>query len=216
MKGEQPIHGCPIAGVGPAEQFGLVRRRGDHVAPTFPSALGYHSSTALGSIFRIFRAMKSRTELASRVTFALPWRAERDAIIGVRRNRPLEGRAMISDGSYLSWEEVQRLMLPPNATMLVPPPLDPPADVPALTGPPPKPDWLEDGYVGVQPPHSNLTITPEEAHSAAEKAKHGDAVVRILANAITVNAVLEFANSPRKAETEDEDDEAKRRRKELS
>src|SRR5436190_14134734 len=56
-----------------------------------------------------------------------------------------EGPAM-SDGSYLSWEEVQRLMLPPNATMLVPPPPPAPVEVPALAaGPPPKPDWLDDG-----------------------------------------------------------------------
>ena len=124
---------------------------------------------------------------------------------------------MISDGSYLSWEEVQRLMLPPNATMLVPPPPPEPAEVPALaSGPPPKPDWLDDGYVGVQPA-SNLTITPQEARSAAEKAEHGPALVRILANAVAVNAVLEYANSPA---TKDDDaadeDEARRRRKEKS
>src|SRR5262249_55478655 len=104
---------------------------------------------------------------------------------------PPEGQAMISDGSYLSWEEVQRLMLPPNATMLVPPPPPEPAEVPALaSGPGPKPDWLDD------PAHSNLTITPEEAKSQAEQAEHGPAALRLVANAIAINAMFEYAQSP--------------------
>jgi hypothetical protein len=113
----------------------------------------------------------------------------------------------MSDGSYLSWEEVQRLMLPPNATMLIPPPPPEPAEVPALAaGPPPKPEWLDDAYVaGVMPTKNNLAITPEEARSAAEKAEHGPAVVRMLANAIAVGALLEQTQlQPKKEEIEEE------------
>ena len=119
----------------------------------------------------------------------------------------------MSDGSYLSWEEVQRLMLPPNATMLIPPPPPEPAEVPALAaGPPPKPDWLDDAYgASALPPKNNLTITPEEARSAAEKAEHGPAIPRLLANVITVNAILNLGQtSPKK--NDDEEDEARRRR----
>ncbi len=120
----------------------------------------------------------------------------------------------MSDGSYLSWEEVQRLMLPPNATMLVPPPPPAPVEVPALAaGPPPKPDWLDDGYAaGVLPPKNDLTITPEEARSAAEKAEHGPAVTRLLANVIAVNALLNLGQSPPKKDDEAEDEERRRRK----
>src|SRR5262249_59340505 len=54
-----------------------------------------------------------------------------------------EGGAM-SQGTYLSWEEMQRLALPPDATMLVPPPFQP-ADVAALAAGPPRTDWLHEG-----------------------------------------------------------------------
>src|SRR5262245_39417110 len=106
----------------------------------------------------------------------------------------------MADGSYLSWEEVQRLMLPPNATMLIPPPPPDPAEVAALAaGPPPKRDWLDDDYsAGVLPPKNDLRITEDEARSAAEKAEHGPAVTRLLANVIAVNAVINYAQSPPK------------------
>src|SRR5262245_2074965 len=124
----------------------------------------------------------------------------------------------MTDGTYLSWEEVQRLMLPPNASMLIPPPPPEPADVPALAaGPPPKPDWLDYGTSALPtsalPSKSNLTITPEEARSAAEKAEHGPAIPRLLANVIAVNAVLNLGSAPQKKEDE-EDNDARRRRKE--
>jgi hypothetical protein len=121
----------------------------------------------------------------------------------------------MSDASYLSWEEVQRLMLPPNATMLIPPPPPDPAEVSVVgAGGPPKPDWLDDAYsAGVIPPKNDLRITPEEAQSAAAKAEYGPAVTRLLANVIAVNAVLNLGQSPPKLE---EDEEEQRRRKEAT
>ncbi|MFL5339289.1 MAG: hypothetical protein ACJ8F7_03900 [Gemmataceae bacterium] len=101
----------------------------------------------------------------------------------------------MSDGTILSWEEAQRLMLPPNSTMLVPP-IDAP-EVPVLAAAPPRPDWLDDAYVAdpkVQPHDS----AAEQA--AAERAEYGPGPVRLLANLIAVNAVLEVALTPRRKE----------------
>src|SRR5258708_7516696 len=84
-----------------------------------------------------------------------------------------EGEAM-SDSTFLSWEEAQRLMLPPNATMLVPPALEP-AEVPALAaGPPPaRAEWLDDAFAD-----------PAAARAAAEQVEYGPGPVRMLANVI--------------------------------
>jgi hypothetical protein len=120
----------------------------------------------------------------------------------------------MSDGMYLSWEEVQRLALPPNTTMLIPP-LPEQIDVPALdSGSPPRPDWLEDGFVGEQGlpvsdishHSSNAPADPEAERAAiadAERAKYGPGAVRLLANMIAMNALIEYANSPAKKEDEE-------------
>ena len=105
----------------------------------------------------------------------------------------------MSDGTILSWEEAQRLMLPPNSTMLVPP-IDAP-EVPVLSAAaPPRPDWLDDAYV------ADPNVKPQDPaaeQAAAERAEYGPGPVRLLANVIAVNAVLEVALSPRRKEDEE-------------
>ncbi len=116
----------------------------------------------------------------------------------------------MSDSTYQSWEEMQRLVLPPNATLLIPPTPEP-IEVPVLdSGSPPRPDWLEYGSAADQtvvmdnPAHHSVNPEAEKAAiSEAERAKHGPALVRLIANAITMNAVLEVATSPRKVEDEE-------------
>lgn len=105
----------------------------------------------------------------------------------------------MSDDHVMTWEEMQRLALPPNSTMLVPPPPDV-VEVPALAaGPPPKPDWLDDGFTA-----GEITIDPDANRAAAEREEHGPGAVRLLANMIAVGAVLEYANSPPKKEDDEE------------
>jgi hypothetical protein len=101
----------------------------------------------------------------------------------------------MSGGSFLSWEEAQRLMLPPNSTMLVPPVAEP-AEVPVLaSNPPTPPDWLDD-------PSLAQAGSPSE-----DSSENGP--LRFLANVITINALLDYALSPPPAE-EEEKKEAKR------
>jgi hypothetical protein len=103
-----------------------------------------------------------------------------------------EGKAM-SGATFLSWEEAQRLMLPPNATMLVPPPALENAEVPALAASPPpaRAEWLDDAFAD-----------PAAARAAAEEVEYGPGPVRMLANVIAVNALLEYALSPPKKDEE--------------
>ena len=92
------------------------------------------------------------------------------------------------DGMYLSWEEAQRLALPPNTTMLIPPTPDA-VEVPALAAAaPPNPDWLDD---------------PDAERAAAEREQYGPAPLRVLANVITVNALLQYAQAPPKKNDEE-------------
>src|SRR5580700_6611736 len=98
----------------------------------------------------------------------------------------------MSDSTYRSWEEVQRLVLPPNATMLIPP-LPEQIDVPVLdSGSAPNPDWLESGFAGasaavvVDPSHHSASApaNPDAERAAkaeAERAKYGPGAVRLLA-----------------------------------
>src|SRR5262245_28922072 len=103
----------------------------------------------------------------------------------------------MADSIYLSWEEMQQLALPPNTTMLVPPPPEP-VDVPALAaGPPPRHDWLDDAFVAPAGHRSDtLPDNPDANRAAAERAEYGPAEVRLLANLIAFNAMLQYAQSP--------------------
>jgi hypothetical protein len=130
----------------------------------------------------------------------------------------------MSGGNFLSWDEMQRLALPPNTAMLVPPPPEL-TEVPALAAGPPKPqpDWLDDAFVAnadsaapVEPLALNTPTVadpsaqrlvpqdPDAERAAAERAEYGPGPVRLITNLITVNALLEFAQSPRKEEDEEE------------
>ncbi len=105
----------------------------------------------------------------------------------------------MSDGTFMSWQEMQYLCLPPNSAMLVPPPLDP-AEIEALSAGAPgqRPEWLDDEFQ-VQP-LSNVPTTeqsaqpfdPEANEAAAQRAEYGEPAVRLLANAIAVGALLEM------------------------
>ncbi len=112
----------------------------------------------------------------------------------------------MGDGSYLSWEEVQRLALPPNAAMLIPPPPEPLETAAPGAGPPhSKPDWLDDiNFPDSPKPADSAPIDPEANRAAAERAEYGPGPIRFLANLIAFNAVLEYAKSPPKKD-EDED-----------
>jgi len=102
----------------------------------------------------------------------------------------------MSAGSFLSWEEAQRLMLPPNSTMLVPPVAEP-AEVPVLaSSPPARPDWLDDPSLA-------------QAGSPRVDTSSENGPLHFLANVIAINALLDYALSPPPAEVE-EKKEAKR------
>jgi hypothetical protein len=122
------------------------------------------------------------------------------------------------DGMYLSWEEIQRLALPPNATMLIPPPLEQ-LDVPALSAARPvNTDWLDDRFASLtpqQPPERQTGSSAEQKHdedadrqarSEAEKAQYGSGPLRLLTNLIAMNALLEYIQSP-SVKDEEQDDE---------
>src|SRR5207249_8055796 len=100
----------------------------------------------------------------------------------------------MAEGTYLSWDEVQRLALPPDATMLVPPQPEP-AEVfaPAAGPPPPRPVWLEDAFVAQPIVPTAEPLDPAAARAAAERAEYGPGPVRFLANLIPFNALLEYA-----------------------
>jgi hypothetical protein len=109
----------------------------------------------------------------------------------------LDEGAVMSDGTVLSWAEVQMLALPPDATMLVPPPVES-AEVVAPAGGPPVQhrDWLDDAFAAAPAP---VAVDPAAAQAAAERAEYGPGPVRFLANLITFNALLERAQTPAKA-----------------
>ena len=105
--------------------------------------------------------------------------------------------------------------IPPNTTVLISPPPEP-IDVPSLvSGRPPHPEWLEDGYVGEHGPNvadanhraDQSTNDPEAERAAiaeAERAKYGPGGVRLLAHLITMNALIEYAHSPAKKDDEEQ------------
>lgn len=113
----------------------------------------------------------------------------------------------MAEGTFLSWEEVQRLALPPNAAMLIPPTPEP--EVPALAaGPPSKADWLDDGFIAesmLKAADPNVVpVDPDAERAAAASPDQLPGPVRLLANLIAYNAVLEYATSPRKKDDEEE------------
>lgn len=109
----------------------------------------------------------------------------------------------MSSDSILSWDEVQRMALPANATMLIPPTPDP-AELEAITSgaPEQRPHWLEDEFQTA--PKSQQVIDPDANRAAAERAEYGHPAVRLLANLVAVNAVLEYAQTPAKKDEEEQ------------
>ncbi|MCX7701727.1 MAG: hypothetical protein N2039_12695 [Gemmataceae bacterium] len=88
---------------------------------------------------------------------------------------------MIDEGKILSWEEAQQLMLPPEATMLVPPTVG--DEVPGLTNAPSSlPDWLTED-------------DPEAAQAAAEREQYGPGPIRLLTQLVTMNALGQAVQS---------------------
>lgn len=106
---------------------------------------------------------------------------------------------MIDEGKILLWEDAQRLMLPPEASMLVPmPPAD---DFPDLTNAPSSPpDWLTED-------------DPEAALAAAEREQFGPGPIRLITQVITLNAIGQLGQSLGRNPSANrlEEDEARRR-----
>jgi hypothetical protein len=89
--------------------------------------------------------------------------------------------AMIDDGKMLSWEEVHQVMLPPDATWLVPTAI--PDDVPFLSNRPASPpDWLTDD-------------DPDAARADAELEQLGPGPIRLVTQVVAVNALWQAAQS---------------------
>lgn len=116
----------------------------------------------------------------------------------------------MSDGTFMSWQEMQNLCLPPNSAMLVPPPPDP-AELEALSAGAPgqRPVWLDDAFQtapALSEQQAELSIQPIDPvanEAAAQRAKYGEPAVRLLANAITAGAILELTRAePSKEEAE--------------
>jgi len=107
----------------------------------------------------------------------------------------------MSQGAFLSWDELQRMALPANTTILIQSPTDP-VEVSCLAVGPsnPHPDWLDDASFTCSQNAGSAPIDSATARSAAEQAEYGSGPVRLIANLIAYNAVLEFALSPRKEE----------------
>jgi hypothetical protein len=119
----------------------------------------------------------------------------------------------MSGDTFLSWDEVHRMALPANATILIPPTPDP-AELVALSSgaPEQKPDWLDDAFQSGANGSQAVTIDPDANRAAAERSEYGDPAVRMLANMIAVNAVLEYALTPAiKAEKDEKPIPAKSR-----
>ncbi len=110
---------------------------------------------------------------------------------------------MIDEGKILSWEEVQKLALPPDAAMLVPP--SPSDNVPALTtAPSGLPDWLTEE-------------DPEAARAAAEREQFGPGPVRLITQLVAVNAIWQAGQSfGRPKPSDGSRDEDRRRRSDES
>lgn len=105
----------------------------------------------------------------------------------------------MAEGTFLSWEEAQRLALPPDATVLIPPQPEPLDMAAQSAGPPPRPVWLDDAFV--PEPATRAIDTDADsaaARAAAESAAYGPGPVRFLANLIAFSALLEYAHSPPK------------------
>jgi hypothetical protein len=117
----------------------------------------------------------------------------------------------MSQGTFLSWDEMQHLALPPNSAMLIPPTPDPLELAELSAGvPEQRPDWLDDAFQGEpkvalneQPNTDAVIIDPDANRAAAERAEYGDPAVRLLANLIAMNAALEYAQTPPKEEDEE-------------
>ncbi len=107
----------------------------------------------------------------------------------------------MSQGAFLSWDEMQRMALPANATLLIQSPTEPVEVACLAVGPSnPHPDWLDDGSFASSQTADSVPIDSAAARSAAEQAEYGSGPVRLIANLIAYNAVLEYALSPRKEE----------------
>jgi hypothetical protein len=105
----------------------------------------------------------------------------------------------MAEGTFLSWEEAQRLALPPDATVLIPPQPEPIDMAAQSAGPPPHPVWLDDAYVAESATRvTDTEVDPAAVRAAAERAAYGPGPVRLLANLIAYNALLEYAHSPPK------------------
>ena len=110
----------------------------------------------------------------------------------------------MAEGTFLSWEEAQRLALPPDATVLIPPQPEPIDMAAQSAGPPrPRPVWLDDAFVAESATRATDTeVDPAAVRAAAERAAYGSGPVRLLANLIAYNALLEYAHSPPRPEDE--------------
>jgi hypothetical protein len=119
----------------------------------------------------------------------------------------------MAEGTFLSWEEMQRLALPPNTAMLIPP-LPEPEEVACLAAGPPHahPDWLDDGLYTESSPTSTATRQLQDDNSDPAPGDGVPGPVRLIANLITVNALLEYAYGPHK---KPDDEEADRQRRQL-
>lgn len=107
--------------------------------------------------------------------------------------------------TFLSWEQVQQMQLPPNTTVLVPP--SPPTVLTLSDASPPLsgfPEWLDDGYQSVPAiPIIDRIVSPpvgpddpQAAQSAAEREEYGDPALRMMAGLIATNALLERVQAP--------------------
>jgi hypothetical protein len=104
---------------------------------------------------------------------------------------------MHDEGTILSWEDAQQLMLPPDASVLIPPHLI--DDVPVVSNRPGTlPDWLTDE-------------DPEALRAAIEREQFGPGPVRLLTQVVAVNALWQAAESLRQKPEEDDDDSRSRR-----
>lgn len=115
----------------------------------------------------------------------------------------------MTDGTFMSWQEMQLLCLPPNSAMLVPPPPDA-AELEAMSAGAPgqRPEWLDDAFQ-MAPTAEPSSREPEKPvqpidlaanEAAAQRAEYGEPAVRLLANAIAMGALLEMTQLQPKPE----------------
>jgi hypothetical protein len=122
---------------------------------------------------------------------------------------------MLSD-TYISWAEVQRLALPANATILIPPTPEPDELVGLSGGAPGKqPSWLDDGFygdsgAGVASEHQAPSVRADTGPTTPER-DSDEEKVRMLMQMIAVNALLECGYAPQRNDDEENSSRKTRR-----